>query len=310
MLTRRSSSLRPAWLPFDFVWGQPGISVDGDLASDCRQLPPRPPAPGWRCIGRLVRPATLWAGTAAVSTSQMPSGVHSAGKRAFAFDDLDHGVLHVGAGRAEGIFRHGRNRSHLSDHRENVFLELLFIPQHDPQRVRGDVGDLNQTAIARGKLLARIVSPEPFRPTCPPRAAWIGSPEWPHPWQPPRPDSHHRSTGEAEAPRSSRAPSACASCRRRARSCRSCSHFIFASCITISQIVLHFSTRWRVRLFEFLPSELQLDALAIVMVHDGRPLAARKLDFRGERAALEILITLQIEQRIFAMLLDRIPPPP
>ena len=74
--------------------------------------------------------------------------------------------------------------------------------------------------------------------------------------------------GFGQAARSSRAPSACASCRRRAESCRSRPKSCFASCITISQIVLHFSTRCWLRLLEFFAGQLDLDALAVVTVDD------------------------------------------
>ena len=66
-------------------------------------------------------------------------------------------------------------------------------------------------------------------------------------------------------------------------------------------MVLHFSTKCRVFCFEFLARQLHLHAFAVVAVHDRGPLAAGQLDLRGQGAALQVLITLQIEQRIFAM---------
>ena len=52
---------------------------------------------------------------------------------------------------------------------------------------------------------------------------------------------------------------------------------------------------------EFLAGQLDLHALAVVAVHDRRAFAAGELDLRGQRTALQILIALQIEQRIFAV---------
>ena len=79
-------------------------------------------------------------------------------------------------------------------------------------------------------------------------------------------------------------------------------HFIFASCITISQIVLHFSTRCRVISSNSSRVSSSLHALAVVMMCTiVVALAAGELDLGGERAALQVLIALQIEQRILAM---------
>ena len=77
---------------------------------------------------------------------------------------------------------------------------------------------------------------------------------------------------------------------------------IFASRITISQIVLHFSTRWRVIFSNSsrVNSSFMLLPLWLCTIVGPRP--ARELDLRGQRAALQVLITLQIEQRIFAVL--------
>ena len=52
---------------------------------------------------------------------------------------------------------------------------------------------------------------------------------------------------------------------------------------------------------EFFAGQFDLDALAVVAVHDRRAIATGELDFRGQRPALQILITLQIEQRILAV---------
>ena len=64
---------------------------------------------------------------------------------------------------------------------------------------------------------------------------------------------------------------------------------------------MHFSTRCLRHLLEFFPRQFDLHALAIVAVHDRRAIAAGELDLRRQGPALQILIALQIEQRIFAV---------
>src|ERR1700736_6943338 len=86
-------------------------------------------------------------------------------KRAFAFDDPDHRPRHVGIGCPEKVFCCGRDWRAFSNHREYVFLEIGFIPQHHPESVRGDVIYLEETAFARRKL-----SPRGFAKALLPRA--------------------------------------------------------------------------------------------------------------------------------------------
>jgi hypothetical protein len=54
---------------------------------------------------------------------------------------------------------------------------------------------------------------------------------------------------------------------------------MFASCITISQMVFAILDQVLAAAFEFVASDLQLDALAVVMMHNRALLAAGKLDF-------------------------------
>ncbi len=63
-------------------------------------------------------------------------------------------------------------------------------------------------------------------------------------------------------------------------------------------------------LLELLARDVELHALAVVAVDDRRARAAGELDLRGQRAVVEILVALQIEQRIFAVHACRTPPPP
>ena len=54
-------------------------------------------------------------------------------------------------------------------------------------------------------------------------------------------------------------------------------------------------------LFEIFARQIELHALAVVAVDDRRARAARELDLGGERAVLQVLVALQVEQRIFAV---------
>ena len=71
-----------------------------------------------------------------------------AGDGAFAFDNFHNDTLHICARRAEGISRNCRDRIHLADHWENIFFHVRFIPQDNSERVRRNVGELNQAAFA------------------------------------------------------------------------------------------------------------------------------------------------------------------
>src|SRR6202030_684536 len=56
------------------------------------------------------------------------------------------------------------------------------------------------------------------------------------------------------------------------------------------------------RLFlKLLARQLQLHAFTAVMVNDDATRAAGELDFGGQRASMQILIAVQIEQRRFLM---------
>ena len=53
---------------------------------------------------------------------------------------------------------------------------------------------------------------------------------------------------------------------------------------------------------EFFAAQLDFHALAVVAVNDRRPRPARQLDLPGQRPALQVLVALQIEEWILAML--------
>ncbi len=54
-------------------------------------------------------------------------------------------------------------------------------------------------------------------------------------------------------------------------------------------------------LLELLAGDFELDALAVEVVDEGGRGAAGELDLRGEGAVVEVLVALEIEQRVFAV---------
>ena len=54
-------------------------------------------------------------------------------------------------------------------------------------------------------------------------------------------------------------------------------------------------------LLKFFPGQLDLHTLAVVAVNNRGPRPARELDLRGQRPALQVLVTLQIQQRVLAV---------
>jgi len=53
---------------------------------------------------------------------------------------------------------------HFFGHRENIFFEVRFIPKHHAERVRSDVGHLNETRLRGGKFLVRFFPKASSRP--------------------------------------------------------------------------------------------------------------------------------------------------
>src|SRR5579862_550202 len=219
---------------------------------------------------------------------------------ALAFHDAHDGVLHVRLRGAEGVLRLDGDRRHFLDHREDVFLDLRVVPQDDAHGVGGDVRDPDEAAVGGAELFARLDGEHAFaEPVFFSQQGEDGL------------DGGADGDGfvGADILGQGQAGDGAYHLAHGGHACHAAGEEDAVDLRPGHLRFLHDDLADGLALFqqvaaaglEVLARQVDLDASAVLAVDDGRAAASGKLELARDGAAVEVLVALQVQQRVLAV---------